>query len=202
MPLQIKELFLEIIKYYYKNNTSDITSNINEFNTLYQYIPMIIQFNRISKIHYEWCKNITTNNIITEIKYSLIWLNVQKLRKTINFNHDVHCYIQDWVGISSSQTSLGLAVLLYNKLNSRKIIGNYPYYNIWYKFIYPDPVPIKSYSDEYASDYKNFPKIKEIMYYNNELYNCKTHNKLNKKELQLLKDKPYMFKFKYNLIIS
>lgn len=52
MVLHIKELFLEIINHYYYHWNND---NVN-YN-FYQFIPIIIQFNTISKIHYEWIKD-------------------------------------------------------------------------------------------------------------------------------------------------
>src|SRR5687767_844102 len=78
MPFHIKELFLNIIKYY------------NNINYIYD-ILTIIQFNRISKIHYKWF------NMFNEIKYSILWLNVQNIRKTINHNYSIDKgYIEHW----------------------------------------------------------------------------------------------------------
>lgn len=168
MPFNIKDIFLEIIQYYYNrnyiNNDYQNEQLYRNYNNIYKYTPTIIQFNLISKLHYEWVKNIPELNIINEIKKSLIWLNSQNLRKTIRKNNLFSkSIIENWACMYISRTSVEISVLLYNDLNHKKLIGNYPYYNICYKFIYPDkfdtqkeaygtPTQLK-----YKREYKYFP---------------------------------------------
>lgn len=159
MPIHIEDIFKEIIKYYYVSyyilpdgihlmNINNYLDNkyrhyLNqEYETLYKNIPTIVNFNRISKIHYQWTKNITDNcripNRIHEIKNSLIWLNAQRLIKTINkksvkYEH----FVKLCINVKISDISFEYAVFLYNKLNTIKIIGKYPYYNIGRKYILP-----------------------------------------------------------------
>lgn len=104
MPFNIKDIFLEIIQYYYNrnyiNNDYQNEQLYMNFNNIYKYTPTIIQFNSISKLHYEWMKNIPELNIIYEIKKSLIWLNSQKLRKTISKNNGFSkLIIENWACI-------------------------------------------------------------------------------------------------------
>lgn len=181
MPLHIKELFLEMFNNY--NHLSFI------------YISNVIQFNRISKIHYEWIKEIPKNHIINQIKYSLIWLNAQKLRKTINDHYLDKMIIEDWANRNLSESSIITAITMYNMLNTNKIIGTHPYYNISYKYTYPDLIPNTFYSDAYRDHYKKYPFMKEIFYHHGILYHRKGFRKLTRKDLQLLTDKPYMFKY-------
>lgn len=197
MVLHIKELFLEILNnYHYDWNDNRVNFNF------YQYIPTIVNFNQISKVHYEWCKECYCFNsgMMVEIKNSLIWLNVQILRKTINnkFSLDRH-YIKDWTNDHVCKQAVEYAVLLYNNLNQQKIIGNYPKYNICAPYIYPNSeyvLQLGSPRKMYKNVYKNFPEPKEIIY-------CKLRKKilyttgkcLTKDDLELLQYKPYFFKW-------
>lgn len=138
MPFHVKELFLEIIQYYY-NEDKYLEYHSREdqllyFNKYHQYIPFITQLNRISKIHYEWIKSVVDTHgtirlskTFNEVKQSLIWFNAQKLRKTVNncnvFGNDI---ISDWACCDISEIAVKHAVLLYNKLNFPPIIGTYP----------------------------------------------------------------------------
>jgi len=215
MPFNIKELFLEIIKYHYANNEDeycyswrcpDVERDIN-FNKYYQYIPFITRLNSISKIHYEWMKPIKSKTI-NQIKHSLIWFNAQPLRKTINrysnFNSDI---IEDWACCSIDQTAVEYTVLLYNQLHCIKIKGEYSSYNLRNKFTYPDEFDRRykilgeQTSFHKQRDYKKFPILHQYSYEEDENYyyygyymwNKKGFNKMTKKELQLLLDKPYLF---------
>ncbi len=92
MPFDIQELFINIIKNYNFNSHKD-------FDHICNHIPNIIQFTRISKIHYQWMKNI---NYYDEIKYSLIWLNAQTLRKTIHPVGIDKEHIETWATFASN----------------------------------------------------------------------------------------------------
>ena len=72
MPLHIKELFLEVIQHYYTNIEY-------YFNQYLPSIQKIIQFNRISKTHYEWVNSVNGlhNSIIFKIKHIILWFNAQ-----------------------------------------------------------------------------------------------------------------------------
>ena len=187
MPFHIKELFLEIVKY------------CND-------IPTIINFNKISKIHYEWINN----KKFIEIKYALIWLNSQRLLKNPSIYVIDKGYIENWADFASngqlsyiSKMNFLDAILLYNQLNSHKIIGDYPFYNIAYKFIYPNAEHVLEYgvpNPKYKHDYKNFPEPIKIVYnlYKKRILYYISTKKINKKDLQLLQNKPYMFKWMSN----
>lgn len=149
MVFHIKELFLEII-------------NHCNYNFI-AYIPTIVNFNRISKRHYAWMKN----KQIKQIKDCMIWLNAQKLRKTINPSpgYAVNKYIiENWAGHYIEKEHVLIAVLLYNTLNMNKIIGEYGRYNICYPYMYPEEDTLRNHYGIAKSDYKNFPVIKNIIY--------------------------------------
>ena len=189
MVIHIKELFLEIINHY--------------DNDLIAYMPTIVNFNRISKRHYEWMK---TKSII-QIKDCMIWLNAQKLRKTVNQNpgQTIHkVVIEKWAGYDINIENFDTAILLYNQLNLNKIIGRYPCYNICYPYMYPEEEFFLRHLTEVGYrfggckyDYKNFPEIKEIVYsiHCRKITEWHTGRKLNQNELLLLKYQPYMFKW-------
>ena len=196
MPFHIKELFLEIVKHY----------NFNDPN-LCQHIPSIIRYNLISKVHYEWIKETVrdghgTNKHSTklQIKNALIWLNAQQLRKTINKNQMVSkTKIEYWADDYLTISSVEQAVLLYNHLNDYKIIGEYPYYNIKYKFTFPIEGKISRHEvfNGMKDEYKDFPVSTKIVYVKDidKILNADTCLKLSLKQLQLLKDNPYLFKW-------
>lgn len=197
MVIHIKELFIEIINHYqYGWDNNRVNFNF------YQHIPTIFNFNRISKAHYEWCKEARCfdHGMIVEIKHALMWLNWQILRKTVNQRYSLsrQC-IKSWARDHVCENAIKYAVMLYNNLNQEKIIGTYSHYNICYPFIYPDAENVLRQGEpnnQFEKFYKNFPKPKEIYY--NKFCKCLvvkgTGKKVNKADLQLLQDKPYYFK--------
>ncbi len=189
MPFHIKELFLEIIKHY----------NFNDPN-LCQHIPSIIRYNLISKVHYEWIKETNKHSTKIQIKNALIWLNAQQLRKTINKNQMVSkTKIEYWADDYLTISSVEQAVLLYNQLNDYKIIGQYPYYNIKYKFTFPIEGKTSRHEVFFGTkeDYKDFPVSTKIIYIKavDKILNNDTGQKLSLKQLLLMKQKPYLFKW-------
>ena len=197
MPFNIQELFINIIKNYNFNSHKD-------FDHICKYIPYIVQFNRISKIHYQWMKNITYYD---EIKYSLIWLNAQTLRKTIHTIGLDKGYIEAWAAFASNdQVSyipkeyVHYSVLLYNYLNIDQIIGNYPRYNINYKFSFPDAENVLKYgipNTKYSPEYKNFPKPTNIIYHKrmNKILYYKSIKNLSHNDMILLQYRSYLFRW-------
>lgn len=189
MPFHIEELFYIIMNNLYQE----------DFITI---LPCIIKYNTISKIHNEWIKNVewykNSNKIITAYK----WLKVQKLRKSVSKRYDdLDRIISSWYNNKISIDNIHDAVLLYNNLKESKIIGNYPNYNICYKYIHPDEIIVND--DGYESAYKNYPILYTICHYIYDdceeiLINTKySLRKINAKDDQLYKDKPYLFRNKY-----
>ena len=176
MVIHIKELFLEIINHY--------------DNDLIAYIPTIVNFNRISKRHYEWIKS----KSIIQIKDCMIWLNAQKLRKPFSLiNRLTNDIIENWSGNDIDKENLEIAVLLYNQLNANKLICYLGHYNICYPYMYPEEEYFSRHlkDDGYRFggcqyDYKNFPK---------KITGLHTGRKLKPIKLLLLKYQPYMFKW-------
>src|SRR5688500_16008284 len=141
MAFHIEDIFKEIIQYYYLPyyslpmgihlmNINNVSSNkyrkyLNEdFDRLYKYIPTIVNFNRISKSHYEWIKKMAENRIdnrIYEIKNCLIWLNAQRLIKTVNKGIKYENFVKLCINSKISDISFEYAVFLYNQLNNIKI---------------------------------------------------------------------------------
>ncbi len=184
MPIHIEEIFNEIIKYYYipyyRLPKGSHLLNINNgyddpkyrkrldfyYEEIYNYIPTIINFNRISKIHNKWIQSMQKldDNRINEIQHSLIWLNSQKLIKTVkkdlflNYENAV----KNSAKIKISDISFEYSVFLYNKLNSVKINGQYPDYNISRKWTYPLAFEENKKDNEKWTKYykKNYIQIK------------------------------------------
>lgn len=119
---------------------------------------ILIQYNTISKIHFNWIKNINKYSLVDEIQKAMLWLNVQKLRKTINKNApNIKELIEDWSMSSISRDAIYYSILLYNSLNIDQIKSDKSNYNICYKYIYPSILPQGHPS--YEQYYKNYPII-------------------------------------------
>lgn len=193
MPIHIKEMFLEIVQYYKRN-----------FD--FKYIQYITNLNRISKIHYEWLNDFNISEII-EIKKSLVWLNCQKLLKKININgHFSNEIIAYWACCDISQKSVEYAILLYNRANITKIIGDYPNYNLVWRYNYPDKFDTQYRTfgietNKFIFEYKHFPLVTHLIKtkYGYEILK-RDWRKINKKELQLFHEKPYLFNICYDFL--
>lgn len=166
----IEDLFIQIINSYISSEISDI--------------PKIIHLNKISKIHYKWMKKTAWYKHVEGIIISYKWLKVQKIRKTLNFCHDLKLIIGSWSEYPITNDNIDNAVILYNALNSNQLKGCYPYYNICYKFIYPDDTAI---NNNCYKDYKYYPYINTI--YNIDcnlmIQTVNDYRKIRKKDLEL-----------------